>query len=80
MYSHQVYNSNGGLAPKIGFSIWKKLDGYSYEQAQHIGPSKSKVSHIYLLGCLKYGEKHAKYILIGCGCIYVVVYKYVIQL
>ena len=33
MYSHQVYNSNGGLAPKIEFSTWTKLDGYSYEQA-----------------------------------------------
>ena len=34
MYSHQVYNSNGGLAPKIaGLSIWTKSDGYSYEQA-----------------------------------------------
>ena len=42
MHSHQVYNSNGGLAPKIRFSTWTKLDGYSYEQAQHIGPSKSK--------------------------------------
>ena len=27
-----------------------------------------EVSHTYLLGCLKYGEKHAKYILIRCGC------------
>ena len=26
MYSHQVYNSHGGLVPKT------KLDGYSYEQ------------------------------------------------
>ena len=32
MYSNQVYNSNGGLASKIGFSTWQKLDGYSYEQ------------------------------------------------
>ena len=68
MYSHQVYN---GLASKIGFSTWTKLDGYPYEQAQHIGPSKSKFlafSYTYLLGCLRYGEKHAKYILISCGC------------
>ena len=33
MYSHQVYNSNGGLAPKIGLSTWTKLDVLSYEQA-----------------------------------------------
>ena len=33
MYCHQVYNSKGGLAPKIGFSTWTMLDGYSYEQA-----------------------------------------------
>ena len=26
------------------------------------------VSHTYVLGCLRYGEKHAKYILISCGC------------
>ena len=30
MYSHQLYNSNVGLAPKIGLSTWTKLDGYSY--------------------------------------------------
>ena len=30
MYSHQVYNSNVGLAPKIGLSTWIKLNGYSY--------------------------------------------------
>ena len=35
----------------------------------HIGPSKREVSHTYLLGYLKYGEKHAKYILSSCGCI-----------
>ena len=33
MFSHQVYNSNGGLAPKIGLVLGQKLDGYSYEQA-----------------------------------------------
>ena len=34
MYSQQVYNSNGGLAPKIGlYNTWARLDGYSYEQA-----------------------------------------------
>ena len=27
MYSHQVYHSNVGLAPKIGLSTWTKLDG-----------------------------------------------------
>ena len=27
-----------------------------------------KVSHTYLLGSLRYKEKHAKYILISCGC------------
>ena len=32
--SHQVNNSYGGLAPKIGLVYnWAKLDGYSYEQA-----------------------------------------------
>ena len=30
MYSHQVYNSNVSLAPKIGLITWTKLDGYSY--------------------------------------------------
>ena len=30
MYSHQAYNSNVDLAPKIGLSTWTKLDGYSY--------------------------------------------------
>ena len=30
MYSHQVYNSNVGLAPKKGLSTWTKMDGYSY--------------------------------------------------
>ena len=29
MYSHQVYNSNVGLAPKIRLSTWTNLDGYS---------------------------------------------------
>ena len=42
-----------------------------YLNAQvHIGPSKRsvcEVSHTYLLGCLRYGEKHAIYILISCG-------------
>ena len=33
MYCHQVYNSKAGLALKIGFSTWTKVDGYSYEQA-----------------------------------------------
>ena len=33
MYSHPVYNSNGGLVHKIGISTLTKLDGYSYEQA-----------------------------------------------
>ena len=33
MYSHQVYNSNGGLAPKIGLVLGGKLDGYSNEEA-----------------------------------------------
>ena len=32
MYGHEVYDSNGGLSPKIGLSTWTKLDGYSYEQ------------------------------------------------
>ena len=31
--SHQMYNSSGGLAPKIGISTWTKMDSYSYEQA-----------------------------------------------
>ena len=39
-----------------------------------------EVSHTYLLGCLRYGEKHVKYILISCGYNYVVVYKHVTQL
>ena len=29
-----------------------------------------KVSHTYLLGSLRYKEKHAKYILISCGCMW----------
>ena len=27
MYSHQVYNINVDLAPKIGLSTWTKMDG-----------------------------------------------------
>ena len=38
-----------------------------------------EVSHTYLLGCLRYGEKHAMYILISCGYNYVVVYKHITQ-
>ena len=34
---------------------------------QNVGVGE--VSHTYLLRCLRYGEKHAIYILIGCGCL-----------
>ena len=34
-----------------------------------IGHCFCQVSHTYILGCLRYGENHAKYILISCGCI-----------
>ena len=39
-----------------------------------------EVLHTYLLRCLRYGEKHAIYILISCGYNYVAVYKHVTQL
>ena len=29
---------------------------------------KVEISHNYLLGCLRYGEKHGKHILISCAC------------
>ena len=35
MYSLQVYNSTGGLSPKIGLINWAKLNFYSYEQAAY---------------------------------------------
>ena len=38
-----------------------------------------EVLHTCLLGYLRYGEKHAMYILISCGYNYVVVYKHVTQ-
>ena len=44
---------------------------------QNIGVCE--VLHTYLLGCLRYGEKHAIYIIISCGYNYVV-YKHVTQL
>ena len=39
-----------------------------------------EVSHTYLLGCLRYGEKHGIYIVISCRYSYVVFYKHVTQL
>ena len=45
MYSHQVSNSNSGLAPKTGLLL---------------GEFVCEVSHTYLLECLRYREKHVK--------------------
>ena len=42
---------------------------YQYMNTQvHQNIGVCEVSHTYLLGCLRYGEKHTKYILVSCGC------------
>ena len=38
MYSHQVYNSNGGLAPKIWLSIWTPMNKHSPIMCKCISP------------------------------------------
>ena len=79
MYGHQVYNSNGGLAPKVGLVLgqsWMVIPMNKHNTLGH----QNEVSHTYLLLCLRYGEKHTKYILISCGCMLLFTKNYAIQL
>ena len=45
MYSHQVYNSNGGLAPKIWLSTWTPMNKHSLAMCKATGIASSTCKH-----------------------------------
>ena len=57
--------------PFIGVSLFLFAHCLPFEHRFKLGHQNvgfCEVSYTYLLRCLRYGEKHAKYILISCGC------------